>query len=355
MRFGIVFFLLLLSSAPAFSSGVEGKKLLKKEISLDERKPGAVQWGKPLDLGVVEPGVPIELVLKIKNGTSRTLRFDGFKTTCSCTVGSKIIEALKPGASATTTVTITPQASNYKPKGIARFSLYNLATAADRVIVDCDYTYRQFLGFSQPQYLVKLRAWEIPKSLEPVELPFRFTEPVKLDQVKVKGTGQFEEADLRIQGTEQGGVVRIAVGASDIPKAGMYGTVKISHPLGSVSECQLNISKMDAFDFSPERVSFVFDSESAGYAATGILKLNRNPNGEGFLSEEGTLAMQVSVKASFPCEVNSKMLDKIGRVHRIYLNSNVESPEEFEGESILLVFDFKKKKYTHKCKVRFIR
>ena len=48
------------------------------------------------------------------------------------------------------------------------------------------------------------------------------------------------------------------------------------------------------------------------------------------------------------------MLDKVGRIHRIYFKSDVKDLELIEDRSILLVFEFEKKRYTRECKVRFI-
>ncbi len=73
-------------------------------VLADEPAPHAVVDAAVHDFGVVERGVAVEHVFRIRNRGTAALRVDHVKSTCACTVGVATGEAIAPGDEAWVTV-----------------------------------------------------------------------------------------------------------------------------------------------------------------------------------------------------------------------------------------------------------
>lgn len=336
------------SQMPLLSSDLPIQKI-SRQVVLQELPPARFHWETKLDLGSLPVGGTAELKLEILNKTQRAVRLNHFDSTCRCTVQTKKIGVLQPGDSASVTVELTPNAS--RPQNAFRFSLSDGPGLRDRLIVLGEYDLRGFLKFSQPQYRIEFRDLRSERALEPIKLPFTYTEPVALPNLLVKGTGALGEASFIVSQSGTQPFLLIEVDKTAVGDFGLFGNVYLKdESTNAVATCQLTVTKVGDFVFSPRKVLMVWDDESTCYVGTAIFRLYENPRG-GQLSAEAPLELKVVPESKIGFEVKLQCMDQVGLVHRIQLRSN--TADAGETASLELQFLCEGKRFFHTCELYF--
>lgn len=254
-------------------------------------------------------------------------------------------------------VLITPSAASRRAENSIRFSFYDTSTNGTWIRITCSYTLQGFVGFSQSHYKVKLREWGASKkeALEPIRLPFTFTQPISLNSLRVEATGPFSPTALQTVATDEGGEVLVPIKESEIPPRGLFGNIFLIHGASNVrKECQLSISKLREFEFSAERVLMVWDVSSRSYKATAVFALNKNPRKQAFVEDSKPLSLSVSMTSDFAGQVSAERMDAVGRIHRIYFTAQ-ESESIVDKQSAQILFSCEGKKYVKECTFSFLR
>lgn len=327
---------------------------VSRNFVLTELEPGKISWELFVDLGDVFADRPIKLTLDVTNKTGRVLQFDRFSSNCRCTIQTDRIEELKDNSSAAVGVEVTPNKTSRLARGSVKFSLHD-TLRGERIAVTCDYRLKGFLAFSQPLYQVQFHPSQLPNKPEPISLPFEFTAPVELRNLRVRGAGSFKDSFFKVDEKDNRASVLIEVDRTKVADGDLFGNIFLEDAsTGKIADCGLSIVKMNEFEFSPRKIVMTLDENSHEFVGTGIFRLNINPSDK-FLSDKTPLVLRVDADSSVGCKISSQRIDKFGMLHRItYSVENSETYDFSEGASVNISFLCSGKRFNHKCELLFL-
>lgn len=333
----------------------EPQKVIARKVTLEEREASQAQWQPVVDLGGLEIGKPAKLTVVVRNSSGRTLRFDGFRSSCNCTVGSKVIKELKVNETAELQIVIDPQRTGWGAESVAKFTFYDTAKAVGQLVVTCNYKLKSFLAFSRRQYDLRVKDWEEKKALDLVQFPFEFTEPIEFDNLQVSVVGGLPKDKVRLVKLDNSGEVVVDLAGVVIPDSGLYGSVLVTDKVsGTVESCRVSITRVAEFDFSPETVVAVFDEKADAYLGSAVLAFNVNPLPQAPGSASDPVKPRFDSTAT-SVKITSKSMNPSGMLHRVYFEFPVAEMAEQEGAEITLRFTVGNKTFVHKCKFRLLR
>jgi hypothetical protein len=285
------------------------------------------------ELGTIPAGSPVEIIVLLKNASTKPIKFSGIEKHCSCTDLGVSANEIPPNSEIVMTAQATlPELAN-NVTGAFQFALID--ENKNRVVnLMLNYSIGAMLKFQSNQVLL-----EVPygKEFQDVFVPLILTSPIELKNLSTNFDSDIRDLLFKLE-TSSSGVpgLLVTVNRQVVADGPVYGKVSCEDSLtGRTSSFQLSVRARQPINIAPTILWFREKNEGAGekqensstvtFGANAILSIDGNLLNEN--QEEDGDGVEISVSAEEFPEVKQKVQKVKPNLFRVSLSIEVDTSQ----------------------------